>query len=168
MRPSSNRFVTSTHPRLSRLVAKHIFPMSPFAAWMHDSGVAVDLWNHARHSSYLIQNYPIWGLDQREVLLAAMVAYLHEGDPPPSDWKRQYLPILGNRDLELAVKLGAILEAAEVVGTARPRFSLPPGGRSLAVSFSTDDDASLSPRWLEKLRRPMGRAFDLEVRSRDA
>jgi len=138
------------------------------AAGLHDAGIAIDIWSHPRHAAYLVQNYPIWGLDQREVLLASMVAYLHEGDPPPSDWKRQYLPILGNRDLDLAVRLGAILEAAEVVAPARPRFSLPSGSRSLAVSFSADEDATLSPRWLEKLRRPMGRAFDLEVRQRDA
>jgi exopolyphosphatase/guanosine-5'-triphosphate,3'-diphosphate pyrophosphatase len=67
------------------------------AAWMHDSGVAVDLWNHARHSSYLIQNYPIWGLDQREVLLASMAAYLHEGNSVPSEWKKAFLPIIRSR-----------------------------------------------------------------------
>ncbi|MCI4366108.1 MAG: Ppx/GppA family phosphatase, partial [Thermoplasmata archaeon] len=42
------------------------------AAWMHDSGIAIDLWRHAHHSAYLIQNYPVMGLDQREVLLASM------------------------------------------------------------------------------------------------
>lgn len=137
------------------------------AAGMHDAGIAIDLWNHARHASYLAQNYPIWGLDQREVLLASMAAYLHEGDPPPSEWKREYLPIVGVHEVEVAVRLGALLEAAELLGTARPRFAVGGGGRSLTVSFSAADDASLPPRWLEKLRRPMERAFGVEVRSRD-
>ncbi len=35
------------------------------ASGMHDAGTAIDLWRHARHSAYLIQNYPILGLNQR-------------------------------------------------------------------------------------------------------
>ena len=137
------------------------------AAWMHDAGVAIDLWNHARHSAYLIQNYPIWGLDQREVLLAAMATYLHEGDEPPSEWKKGYLPLIRPPDLEVAVRLGAVLEVAEILAPARPHFALAAGGRSLALSFSGPTDTGLPPRWLEKVRKPMERAFDLEVRWRD-
>ncbi len=138
------------------------------AAWMHDSGVAIDLWNHARHSSYLIQNYPIWGLDQREVLLASMAAYLHEGTSVPSEWKKEFLPIIQPADLDRAVALGAILGAAELLAPVRPRFSLASDGTSLAVSFSTSANTTLPPRWTEKVRKPMERVFDLEVRFRDA
>lgn len=134
------------------------------AAWMHDSGTAVDLWNHPRHSAYLIQNYPIWGLDQREILLAAMTTYLHEGEVAPSEWKRAYLPIIRASDLEIAVHLGAILEVAEILAPARPRFSLSDRGEALAVSFSASPATTLPPRWAEKIRKPMERAFGLEVR----
>jgi exopolyphosphatase/guanosine-5'-triphosphate,3'-diphosphate pyrophosphatase len=139
------------------------------AAWMHDAGVAIDLWNHARHSSYLIQNYPIWGLDQREVLLAAMAAYLHEGkNAVPSEWKRGFLPIIGPPDLESAVRLGAILGVAELLAPVRPKFSLVADGKALGVSFSSARDTTLSPRWAEKVRKVMERVFELEVRYRDA
>ena len=138
------------------------------AAWMHDAGVAIDLWNHARHSSYLIQNYPIWGLDQREVLLASMAAYLHEGTAAPSDWKKSFLPIIRPPDLENAVRLGAILGVAELLAPARPKFSLASEGKVLTVSFSAPKDTTLPPRWAEKARKPMERVFDLEVRYRDA
>ena len=138
------------------------------AAWMHDSGVAVDLWNHARHSSYLIQNYPIWGLDQREVLLAAMAAYLHEGTGVPSEWKKGFLPIIQPPDLENAVRLGAILGVAELLAPVRPRFALAADRKALAVSFSAAGSTALPPRWMEKVRKPMERVFELEVRYRDA
>ena len=138
------------------------------AAWMHDAGVAVDLWNHARHSSYLIQNYPIWGLDQREVLLASMAAYLHEGNSVPSEWKKGFLPIIRPPDLENAVRLGAILGVAELTAPVRPRFSLTSDGTALAVSFSAASNTTLPPRWAEKVRKPMERVFELEVRYRDA
>ena len=137
------------------------------AAWMHDAGTAVDLWNHARHSAYLIQNCPIWGLDQREVLLAAMTTYLHEGDEPPSEWKRAFLPIIRAPDIETAVRLGAILEVAELLAPARPHFSVVGGGKALSVSFSAPADTMLPPRWVEKVRKPMERAFGLEVRPHD-
>jgi len=139
------------------------------AAWMHDAGVAIDLWNHARHSSYLIQNYPIWGLDQREVLLAAMAAYLHEGkNMVPFEWKKGFLPIIGPPDLEKAVRLGAILGVAEMLAPVRPKFALASDGKALAVSFSAARDTALPPRWAEKVRKPMERVFELEVRYRDA
>jgi exopolyphosphatase/guanosine-5'-triphosphate,3'-diphosphate pyrophosphatase len=138
------------------------------AAWMHDSGVAVDLWNHARHSAYLIQNYPIWGLDQREVILASMAAYLHEGNPVPSEWKKEYLPIIEGTDLEKAVRLGAILGVAELLAPVRPRFSLTSDAKALSVSFSAAGSTALPPRWAEKVRKPMERVFELEVRYRDA
>ena len=137
------------------------------AAWMHDAGTSVDLWNHARHSAYLIQNCPIWGLDQREVLLAAMTTYLHEGDPPPSEWKRAFLPIIRSPDIEIAVRLGAILEVAEILAPARPHLAVAGAGKVLSVSFSAPADTMLPPRWAEKVRKPMDRALGLEVRTHD-
>ena len=70
------------------------------AAWMHDAGTAIDLWRHARHSAYLVRNVALWGLSQREILLASMVTYLHEGDEPPSSWRRDYLPLIRGSDIE--------------------------------------------------------------------
>jgi exopolyphosphatase / guanosine-5'-triphosphate,3'-diphosphate pyrophosphatase len=137
------------------------------AAWMHDAGTAVDLWQHATHSAYLIQNYPIWGLEQREILLASMIAYLHEGDDAPSNWKRAFQPILTAADLDTARRLGVVLECAEYTEPARPRFGISGGGKVLTVAFSPSADTALSPRWQEKIRKPMERALELEVKVRE-
>jgi exopolyphosphatase / guanosine-5'-triphosphate,3'-diphosphate pyrophosphatase len=137
------------------------------AAGMHDAGVAVDLWNHPQHSSYLIRNYPIWGLDQREILLASMAAYLHDGDDPPSAWKKRYLPLAGPPEVATAVRLGAILEVAKTVAGPRTVLSLVNGGSTLAVGFSSGSDSTLPPRWQERVRKAMERVFDLDVRVRD-
>ena len=137
------------------------------AAWMHDAGAAIDLWRHANHSAYLIQNYPIWGLDQREVLLASMAARLHEGGEFPSTWKKGFLPILRGSDVETARRLGAVLEVSEVTSAARPRFSLGSGGKTLTLAFSAPADTTLSAHWEEKVRKPMERVFEFEVRIRD-
>ena len=138
------------------------------AAWMHDAGTAIDLWRHANHSAYLIQNYPIWGLDQREVLLASMAARLHEGGDLPSAWKKGFLPIIRGSDLETARQLGAILEVAELTAAARPRFSLGGAGKTLTLAFSAPVDTNLPAHWEEKVRKPMERVFEVEVRIRDS
>ena len=137
------------------------------AAWMHDAGTAIDLWRHAHHSAYLIQNYPIWGLDQREVLLAAMAARLHEGGDLPSAWKKGFLPIVRGPDLETAHRLGAILEVAELTSAGHPRFSLGGGGKTLTLAFSAPAGTTLSAHWEEKVRKSVERVFEIEVRIRD-
>ena len=137
------------------------------AARMHDAGIAVDLWNHPQHSSYLLRNYPIGGLDPREVLLASMAAFLHDGDDPPSAWKKRFQPLVGGSEVTTAVRLGAILEVAKTVAGARTVLSLVNGGTALAVGFSSGSDSSLSSRWQEKVRKAMARVFDLELRVRD-
>jgi len=107
-------------------------------------------------------------LDQREVLLAAMAAYLHEGNVLPSEWKKGFLPIIRPPDLETAARLGAVLGVAEFLAPVRPRFSLGADGKVLAVTFSSTRDTTLPPRWAEKVRKLMERVFELEVRYRDA
>ena len=137
------------------------------AAGMHDAGVAVDLWNHPQHSAYLIRNYPIWGLDQREILLASMAAFLHDGDDPPSTWKKRYQPLAGSAEVATAVQLGALLEVAKTVAGPRTVLSLTNGGKTLGVAFSSGSESALPSRWQEKVRKAMGRVFDLEIRVRD-
>jgi exopolyphosphatase / guanosine-5'-triphosphate,3'-diphosphate pyrophosphatase len=138
------------------------------AAWMHDAGAAIDLWRHAHHSAYLIQNYPIWGLDQREVLLAAMAARMHEGESLPSEWRKAFLPIIRGADFETARRLGGVLEIAELVSAARPRFSLGGSGKTLSVAFSVPTATALPAHWEERVRRTMERTIEREVRFRDA
>ncbi len=138
------------------------------AGWMHDAGTAIDLWRHANHSAYLIQNYPIWGLDQREVLLASMAARTHEGGELPSDWRKGFLPILRGADLESARRLGAVLEVAELTSAARPRFSAAANGRTVTVAFSPTARSALDDQWEEKVRKTMERVLETEVRVRDS
>jgi exopolyphosphatase/guanosine-5'-triphosphate,3'-diphosphate pyrophosphatase len=138
------------------------------ASWMHDSGIAIDLWRHAHHSAYLIQNYPIMGLDQREILLASMAAYLHEGGDLPSEWKKRFQPILDGHDLEIASELGAIVEVAELAEPFRPRFSASGDGRTISVSFSPPAGTTVPPKLSEKVSRTIARTFDVEVKVRDS
>jgi len=138
------------------------------AAWMHDSGTAVDLWRHGRHSAYLVRNFPLWGVSQREVLLASMATYVHEGDEPPSSWRKEFLPVIHPSDIGTARRLGAVLYVAETLQGEEPRFSLPYGSSTLAIGLVKATEAAVSPKAIEKIRKPLRREFDLEVRIRDS
>jgi exopolyphosphatase/guanosine-5'-triphosphate,3'-diphosphate pyrophosphatase len=135
------------------------------AAWMHDAGISIDLWRHNRHSAYLIRNYPLWGLDPREVLLASMAAYLHEGDPPPSSWRKEYLLLLRSADLDTARGLGAILQAAELLTGARPAFQLGSGGKGLSIEGADTANGTAGDRRMDKVRKALEREFHLEVKT---
>ena len=138
------------------------------ASWMHDSGTAVDLWRHGRHSSYLVRNFPIWGVSQREVLLASMATFVHEGDEPPSSWRKEFLPVIRPSDIGTARRLGTVLYTAETLQGEDPKFSLPAGSNLLSVGLARASEGSVSPRAMEKIRKPLRREFDLEVRIRDS
>ncbi len=137
------------------------------AAWMHDSGTSIDLWRHAYHSAYLIQNYPIYGLDQHETLLAASIVAQHAGDDLPSGWRKGLAPVLRPSDASTARRLGAVLQICGLLVVAGPRFTRAPGGRTLGVTFSTPTGSSFPPRAVEKARKPIEREFDVEVRIKD-
>ncbi|HEV2166810.1 MAG TPA: Ppx/GppA phosphatase family protein [Thermoplasmata archaeon] len=138
------------------------------AAWMHDAGTAIDLWRHARHSAYLVRNVPLWGLSQREILLASMIAFLHEGDTPPSSWRRDFLPLIRGSDIELARQLGTLLYVAETLRGGDPKFTLPEGSETLGIALGRGGETGLSPKVLEKVRKPLRREFHLEVKARDS
>ncbi len=137
------------------------------AAGLHDAGTAIDLWRHAHHSGYLIRNYPILGLDQREILLASMAAYLHEGGSLPSEWKRRFQPVLDADDLDLARRLGAVLEVAELLAGLRPRFTAVADGRAVGVAFSPRAGSPGSGRVGEKAAKTIERTFHREVKVRE-
>jgi exopolyphosphatase/guanosine-5'-triphosphate,3'-diphosphate pyrophosphatase len=138
------------------------------ASWMHDSGTAVDLWRHGRHSAYLVRNFPLWGVSQREVLLASMATYVHEGDEPPSSWRKEFLPVIRPSDIGTARRLGTLLYVAETLQGEDPKFSLPAGSATLSVGLGRASEGSVSPKAIEKIRKPLRREFDLEVRIRDS
>lgn len=138
------------------------------ASGMHDSGTAIDLWRHAHHSAYLIQNYPIFGLNQREILLASMAAYLHEGGPFPSEWKKAFQPIITADDIDLARQLGSLVGVAELVSEYRPRFTTLGDDRGVGLAFSPPSGRPLPAKLAEKAAKLLERAFDMEVRVRES
>jgi len=76
------------------------------AAYMHDCGMRVRYYNHAKHSWYMTLNTAIYGATHREIVLAAFVAGCHNReDINVLDWMR-YKDIVLEEDLDAVKKLG--------------------------------------------------------------
>lgn len=132
-------------------------------AWMHDVGSVVEIWRHPRHSAYLLRHSSVYGLTQRELLLASLSVYLHEGDDPPESWRKAWRPLLRPRDLDTVEKLGVLLFFAETLDGAQVALHLPRGSRRLHMRVHGGPGAEASEKSVERLTRSMKRTFGLEV-----
>ncbi|MBQ9118175.1 MAG: Ppx/GppA family phosphatase [Clostridia bacterium] len=109
--------------RLSVLLFKqlrvlHKFPRQylkvlKIAASLHDCGMRVKYYGHAKHSCYMILNSSICGATHREIVLAGFVAGCHKHeDISMADWAK-YKGIVTDEDLDAVKKLGVLLRIAE-------------------------------------------------------
>lgn len=132
-------------------------------AWMHDVGSVVEVWRHPRHSAYLLRHSSVYGLNQRELLLASLAVYLHEGDDAPEGWRKAWRPILRPRDIATIEKLGMILFFAETLDGAQVALHLPKGSDRLHLRVHGGPGAEASERAVDRLTKSMRRTFGLEV-----
>jgi len=83
------------------------------ASFMHDVGKRINFLTHAKNAYHVILGSEIFGVNHRELVLAAFVASLHEGgNIPLSEWVK-YKDLLTEEDMAAASKLGVILRLAE-------------------------------------------------------
>jgi exopolyphosphatase/guanosine-5'-triphosphate,3'-diphosphate pyrophosphatase len=82
------------------------------AAFLHDIGITINYYDHARHSAYLVENARLFGLTHREQMLIAVIAGWHHGVNTKSV-RRIYYEFLDEPDWAIARKLALILALAE-------------------------------------------------------
>lgn len=83
------------------------------AALLHDIGIAINYYSHARHSAYMIQNAKLFGLNHKEQLLASAIAGWHNGVSKNYFRDRFYTELLSETDWKTTGKLACILALAE-------------------------------------------------------
>lgn len=83
------------------------------AAQLHDIGSSYKFYDHAKHSFYLILNSSLYGIPQKDLVVAAFVAGLHTRAPLEGLDVEQYLSILSDEDRDAIRKLGVIVRIAE-------------------------------------------------------
>ncbi len=139
------------------------------AASLHDCGKAVQFYNHAKHSCYVILNSQICGATHREIVLAAFVAGCHnKEDVPMTEWMK-YKDIVTEEDLDAVKKLGVLLRIAESLD--RTHCGVVTGincdvlGDSVIMKTLVSGDAALEVRDAEAANPEFKRAFkkNLEI-----
>ncbi len=83
------------------------------AAQLHDIGSSFKFYDHHKHSFYFILNSNLYGIQQKDLVMAALVAGLHGSQPLDGVEIQQYLNMLTEEDIDAVRKLGVIVRIAE-------------------------------------------------------
>ncbi|HIU64217.1 MAG TPA: Ppx/GppA family phosphatase [Candidatus Avacidaminococcus intestinavium] len=83
------------------------------AALLHDIGITINYYSHARHSAYMIENAKLFGLTHKEQVITALVAGWHNGISKSLLRSKPYRYYLSDEDLEKVSKLALFLALAE-------------------------------------------------------
>jgi len=89
------------------------------AATLHDIGITINYYDHARHSAYLVENARLFGLTHREQMLAAVVAGWHNGPAAKYVRNKIYSEFLDQYNWQTARKLALLLSLAESLETTQ-------------------------------------------------
>ena len=83
------------------------------AALLHDIGITINFYSHARHSAYMIQNAQLFGLTHKEQVITAAIAGWHNGVSKNYFRDKFYKELLSDEDWDLVNKLALLLALAE-------------------------------------------------------
>lgn len=83
------------------------------AATLHDIGSSFKFYDHPRHSFYFILNSNLYGIQQKDLIMAALVAGMHGNNSLEGLDVQPYLSVLTEEDIDAVKKLGVIVRIAE-------------------------------------------------------
>ena len=92
------------------------------AALLHDIGITINFYSHARHSAYMIQNAKLFGLTHKEQIITSAVAGWHNGVSKNYFKSRFYKEMLTESNWKLINKLALMLALAESLDYSEMRM----------------------------------------------
>jgi len=103
---------------------QHILGLNPedkvllhVAAVLHDIGICINYYDHARHSAYLVENARLFGLSHREQIMASLIAGWHHSPTAKHAFNKIYNEFLDEGNWQTARKLALLLAMAESLDT---------------------------------------------------
>lgn len=85
------------------------------AAMLHDSGIMVNFYSHARHGAYIVQNAKLFGLTHKEQLLTSCIVGWHHGVAKNYFKGAPYNVVFSPEDWVIINKLALLLALAEAL-----------------------------------------------------
>lgn len=101
------------------------------AALLHDIGITINYYSHARHSAYMIQNANLFGLTHKEQVFTAAIAGWHNGVSKNYFRDKFYKDMLTEEDWKIVTKLSCLLALAEAMDDTETKSV-----RAISASFS--------------------------------
>ncbi len=83
------------------------------AAMLHDSGAAIKYYDYQKHSSYITLNSAIYGISQREIVMAALVVSVYKNDDFTVNEFNRFKEFITEPDVDVIRKLAVMLRIAE-------------------------------------------------------
>ncbi|MFA5450028.1 MAG: Ppx/GppA phosphatase family protein [Clostridia bacterium] len=83
------------------------------ASMLHDIGSRFKFYDHHKHSMYIILNSNLYGIPQKDLIIAAIVAGCHAKDGLDALDVGKYMGLMTEDDIEAIKKLGVIVRIAE-------------------------------------------------------
>ena len=83
------------------------------ASFLHDTGILINYYSHARHSAYLTANAHIFGLSHKEQIMCAFIIAFHHGYSRKFTRNNPYLSLLSDEDIKQIKILACFLQLAE-------------------------------------------------------
>lgn len=85
------------------------------ASFLHDIGKYVDPYNHAKHSAYLIQNLPIYGVNPKDLVRCSYICLFHENKIKFQQLQNE--SFITNKQFKELIRLSMFLRLSEQLET---------------------------------------------------
>ncbi|GMA99828.1 exopolyphosphatase [Pelosinus sp. IPA-1] len=142
-------------------------PLLEVAALLHDTGIRVNYYDHARHSAYLIENARLFGLSHREQIMAAIIAGWHHSPSVKYSYNRIYNEFLDAGNWQTARKLALLLAFAEALDTTQmglvEKVTTVFSDKQAQLKLTTKDAIPLELQALKKHSKWLKREIRLEL-----
>lgn len=89
------------------------------ASMLHDIGTQYKFYDHHKHSMYLIMNSNLYGIPQKDLVMASLIAGCHEKESLEELGMERYIAMLSEEEIEAVKKLGIIVRIAECFDRSR-------------------------------------------------
>lgn len=148
-------------------VAENWRPLLRTAALLHDIGIRVNYYSHARHSGYIIENACLFGEDHLKIVYAGIMAAWHNGVSRSYLRSKQYKVLISDEDMTMLSKCALFIAIGEALDSSQNGFitkvtvSNTKGGPTLTITAPSEPTVEIHQlnslqKWFTKV---MGRPF---------
>ncbi|MEE3380755.1 MAG: Ppx/GppA phosphatase family protein [Succiniclasticum sp.] len=135
---------------------------------LHDIGITINYYSHARHSAYMILNAKLFGLTHAEQMMCAVVAAWHNGQSKSYFRNHVYRSLLTEKEWEQVGRMAVLLglaecldytESAKIAGVD-PYFD---GKKAVLEITATDGPVFIELHQLEEKKPWFRKTFDMDL-----